>query len=201
MQDYTRIEQCTVKFSEASAALLQDCEGKSFNNDDVLHTIKVGESYVNTHAVFGDGRNDTDYSYTFRDICIQLQPLTIYQLALCLSLFNSQYKSEEPLLKVLNGKKNDSAPIEYADLLQETYGWIFWEHQFTNILRLFSLDRDEPHELLKQYKRHGWFDSPLHSHWNIHGVSLLYSMEQNMLDEKTIYRLLLKPAWVIYNEI
>ena len=149
MQDYSRIEQCTITLSEASAALLQDCEGKNFKNDAVLHTIKVGESYVNTHAVCGNGRNDTDYTYSFRDICIQLQPKTIYQLAFCLSLFNSQYKSEDPLLKIINSKRNASAPIEYADLLQETYGWIFWEHQFTNILRLFTLDRDEPNELLK----------------------------------------------------
>jgi hypothetical protein len=201
MLDYERIQHYTLKYSEASTALKIDCQEKSFQSGDVLHTIKAGDSYVNTHAVCYTGRDDEVFRYTLREICIRLKPDTIYQLAFCLSLYNSQFKSEEALVNILNGKKNEFAPAEYADLLQETHGWIFWEHQFTNILRLFTLDRDEPHELLKEYKRRGCFIRPLPSWWNIQGIPLLNSMEKNMLDEKCIYRLLLKPAWVIYNEI
>jgi len=198
---YTRIQQFIVPYSEAPTALETDCQGKNFRNGDLLHSIKAGDSWVNTHIFCHSGRNDEEYGYTFREICVRLQPDTVYRLAFCLALYNSQNKSEEALLQILEGHKNESAPAEFADLLRETCGWLFWEHQFTAILRLFTLDRDEPHRLLVQYKRRGCFDKPVSSSWKIRGTPLLDLMEANMLDKKNIYRLLLKPAWVIYNEL
>jgi hypothetical protein len=199
MLEYSRIQHLTIKYSEAPAALKKDCDGKFFQSGNVLHTIKAGESYVNTHVIWPCERNDEHYAYPFKEICMRLKPDSISQLSLCLALYNSQAGSEDPLEKILHGEKNDSAPAEYADLLQDTFGWLFWEHQFTNILRLFTLDLDEPHELLKQYKRRGCFIKELPPRWNIQGVPVLTSMEENMLDKKHIYRFLLKPAWEIYN--
>jgi hypothetical protein len=196
--DYARIEELVIRYGYAPATLKQSCDGCGYSDDTMLHTIKSGSEYFNTHSIERMEMPDVTFGYSYKDICGLLKPQDVYGFAFCLALYNSQSAGDEALEKVLCGTLNEHVPIEYSALLRDTNGWLFWEYQFINILRLFTSDRDEPSRILKDYKKYKGSKPVLCSEWKLNGIPIQESMEKNMLQKGGIYRLLLKPALAAY---
>jgi hypothetical protein len=131
-----------------------------------------------------------------------INPKNIYDISLCLALYNSQIFNNDAISKILYRVKNKSLPFEFSEILNETYGWVFWDYQYLNILRLFTLDKDLPNSILREYRKYGINKAiELAPNWNISGKNILESIEDNMAQKNGVYRLLMKPAWEIYKEI
>lgn len=198
MFDLTRIEELVIKYGDAPPALRHLCDGGDYSRDTVLSAIRIGCEYINVHSLYRMEKPDTTFEYSYRTLCSLLEPRDIYSFAFCLSLYNSQAGDGESLRKVLDGVMNDHVSEEYAALLKDTNGWLFWDFQFTNILRLFTQDRDEPSRILKDYQKHESSRSVLCPEWKLNGLPILELMENDMLQRGSIYRLLLKPASIAF---
>jgi hypothetical protein len=71
-------------------------------------------------------------------------------------------------------------------------GGCFGNNQFINILRLFTLDRDLPNNILKDYRKDKTSIEKITNNWLIGNDNIINSMENNMLQKGVIYRLILK---------
>lgn len=187
MKNYSKITEIVRPFKGSPKELQEDCLDKMFTDNTMIHTIKIDKKYINTRVY----RSDEKYKYTFPYICTILKPDTIYDFALSLSLYNSQAVNTSAIEKYLENKKNN-APKEYSYLLKETNGWLFWEYQFVNILRLFTLDRDLPNNILREYRKDKTAIDKITQDWFIDQENIILSMENNMMQKGMIYRLILK---------
>ena len=187
MKNYSKITEVVRPFGGSPKELQADCIDKMFTDNTMIHSIKIGEKHVNTRIY----RSDEKYKYTFSNICTLLKPKNIYDFSFCLSLYNSQHINTLAIEKYFGNEKN-KAPKEYSYLLKDTHGWLFWEYQFINILRLFTLDRDLPNNILNDYRKDKTSIEKITNNWLIGNDNIINSMENNMLQKGVIYRLILK---------
>lgn len=186
MNNYSKITEIIRPFKGSPKGLQADCIDKMFTDDTIIHSIKIGEKYINTRIY----KKDENFKYNLNEICTLIKPKNIYDFALSLTLYNSQDVNTTAIEAYLSNK-NNIAPKEYSYLLQETNGWIIWEYQFINILRLFTLDRDLPNNILKDYKKDKKTIKNITDTWLIDNENIISSMEKNMLQKGMIYRLIL----------
>jgi hypothetical protein len=201
MLNYTEIDEVTLLYRDASPSLLVDCEDKGFTPETLIHTLRVGNLYLNSHDVEVPGVRDSDFLYRFSEICNHRRPASVYDFAFCLALYNSQGGGSEGVTNILGRKINDKAHIEYAKLLNETQGWIFWDYQFENILKLFTYDRRLPALIHKEYRKDRTRVISIPSDWKIDGLPVIKVLESDMFQPGTIYSLILKPAWALFREL
>jgi hypothetical protein len=187
MNNYSKITEIIRPFKGSPKGLQADCIDKMFTDDTIIHSIKIGDKYINTRIY----KKDENFKYKLNEICTLIKPKNIYDFALSLTLYNSQDVNTTAIEAYLSNK-NNIAPKEYSYLLQETKGWILWEYQFINILRLFTLDRDLPNNILKDYKKDKKNIKNITDTWLIDNENIISSMERNMLQKGMIYRLILK---------
>jgi len=182
MLDYTCIEEVEFTFANRPKEIDEDCIGKGFTSDMIIKSIKIGDKYINTH----ERTEIIDYKYKLVDICNAVNPENELQFGLCLALYNSQESGFEAVDKYL--LSHNMAPYEFSYLLNDTKGWLVWDYQFINILRLFTMDRDLPFTILNEYKRFGKSDS-VPMDWIVGNESVIEVMEKCQFDRKKIYRL------------
>jgi len=143
---------------------------------------------------------DADFIYRFSEICNCRKPASVYDFAFCLALYNSQGAGSEGVTNILEGKKNKKVHREYAKLLEETRGWVFWDYQFQNILKLFTVDQRLPALIHKEYRKDRTRVIRIPSEWTIDGLPIIEVLESDMFQPGTIYSLILKPAWALFME-
>jgi hypothetical protein len=193
--DFNKIEEVIINRKDLSESFISDYTNEN-KKVERYQAIKAGNILINVNSYKEEMQN------SFKHICEVYNPNSIYEIALCLALYNSQVFDNKAISKILYRIENKTLPFEYKEMVKETYGWVFWDYQFLNILRLFTLDRDMPNSILKEYKKYGIKKAiTLVSNWNISGKNILESIEDNMAQKNEIYRLLMKPAWEIYKEI
>ena len=95
----------------------------------------------------------------------------------------------------------EAPPTEYSFLVRDTMGWVFWDYQFCNILRLFTLERDLPYEILGEYKRNRLDAIQRTQRWEIGGDNIILSIEKNMMQPYSVFRLILKSGKAIFDGI
>lgn len=198
MLTYSKIKEITFPYNELPSNLKLKYNFEITTQDAMISALKIGETYINIHPLSkSDILNPLD-RYSFTSICNIFSPENIYDFALCLALYNSQNINNDAIRKILNKSQNKFVPKEYSSLLKDTFGWVFWDYQFENILRLFTLDRDLPSQILTKYNisREKIIDK-YNNDWTIDDKNIFISIEENMAQPKVVYRLLMKPAWEI----
>lgn len=63
------------------------------------------------------------------------------------------YTGLQKFVTVVNPRRCMTFPCVYAKLLEETRGWVFWDYQFQNILKLFTVDQRLPALIPKEYRK------------------------------------------------
>lgn len=193
MFDYSKIDDVICQYSKCPIELKEDCVNKDISDNTIVHAIKVGNKFLNSHAY---NENET-YKYSYRDICNTLNPKNIYDFTFCLALYNSQSINQTAINKIFKNE-NNYPPTDYEYLLKDTSGWVFWDYQFMNILRLYTIEKDIPNIVYNDYKRNRVDAIKNSNDWLIGDKKIIESMEENMLQKYSIFRFILKIGKQIY---
>lgn len=187
MFDYSKIEDVILQYKDCPDALKVDCITKGISNFNFIHAIKIGNTFLNS---FGYDEKIV-YKYSYKDICVALTPRTIYDFTFCVTLYNSQAFDQSAIEKAFHSVRND-APADYDYLLKETNGWVLWDYQFTNIIRLYTSERDLPGKVHLAYRRDRLNAIKLCKGWLMDGKNIIESIEENMMQIHSVFRFVLK---------